>query len=66
MPCPQISEQEEDVEIVDAADRGDVLATYYADATKAEDRDHVYNAELGLAVEQLKEGVTVEQLWSVL
>lgn len=30
------------------------------------DREPIYCAELGLAVEQLKEGLTVEQLWSVL
>ena len=29
-------------------------------------REPVYNAELGLAIEQLKEGLTIEQLWSVL
>lgn len=60
-PC-----SEQDVEIVDVADRGDALAMYYADATKGVDRDPVYCAELGLAVEQLKEGLTIEQLWSVL
>jgi len=62
----KISEAEADVEIVDAADKGDLLAMYYADATKGADRDPVYNPELGLAVEQLKEGLTIEQLWSVL
>jgi len=63
------SEQEEDVQIVDAADRGDALAaSYYAEAAtpQQEDHLHVYNPELGLAVEQLKEGVSLEQLWSVL
>jgi len=30
------------------------------------DREPVYCGHLGLAVEQLKEGNTVEQLWSVL
>jgi Bardet-Biedl syndrome 5 protein len=54
------------VEIVENADRGDALATYYAEATKGVDREPVYCAELGLAVEQLKEGLTIEQLWSVL
>ena len=29
-------------------------------------RDPVYNADLGLAVEQLKDGLTIDQLWSVL
>ncbi|GAX84056.1 hypothetical protein CEUSTIGMA_g11480.t1 [Chlamydomonas eustigma] len=62
----KISESEEDVEVADAEDRGDLLATYYADATKGADRDPIYNVDLGLAVEQLKEGVTIDQLWSVL
>lgn len=29
-------------------------------------REPEYNQHLGLAVEQLKDGVTIEQLWSVL
>ena len=29
-------------------------------------RDPVYNNDLGLAVEQLKDGLTIDQLWSVL
>lgn len=62
----QVSEQEEDVQIVDASDRADAIASYFADATKGVDRDHVYNAELGLAIEQLKDGLTIEQLWNIL
>ncbi|EFJ53283.1 Bardet-Biedl syndrome 5 [Volvox carteri f. nagariensis] len=61
-----LTPSEQDVEIVDPPDRGDALALYYADATKGVDRDPVYCAELGLAIEQLKEGLTIEQLWSVL
>ncbi|GLI70245.1 hypothetical protein VaNZ11_015091 [Volvox africanus] len=61
-----ISPSEQDVEIVEPTDRGDALAQYYADATKGVDRDPVFCAELGLAIEQLKEGLTIEQLWSVL
>ncbi|KAG2502102.1 hypothetical protein HYH03_000594 [Edaphochlamys debaryana] len=59
-------QSEQDVEIVEPPDRGDALAQYYADATKGVDRDPMYCAELGLAIEQLKEGLTIEQLWSVL
>lgn len=62
----KVSSQEEDVTIVDAQDKGDLLATYYADATKGADRDPMFCPELGLAVEQLKDGLTIEQLWSVL
>lgn len=36
-PTPHAS-REEDVQIVDASDRGDHLASYYADATKGSDR----------------------------
>lgn len=36
-PRPHTS-REEDVQIVDASDRGDHLASYYADATKGSDR----------------------------
>ena len=61
----KVTDAEDDVQISDTGDRGDLLATYYADATKGSDRDPVYNSELGLSVEQLKEGTTIEQLWSV-
>lgn len=32
---------------------------------QASERDPVYCQELGLAVEQLRDGTSVEQLWSV-
>jgi hypothetical protein len=57
--------REEDVEIVDAGDKGDVLAVYSADATKGSDREPVYHTDLGLAVEALRDGVTLDLLWSV-
>ncbi|KAJ9517004.1 hypothetical protein QJQ45_027357, partial [Haematococcus lacustris] len=63
---PGSASREEDVTIVEASDKGDVLAAYYADPTKGVDREPVFCPELGLAVEALKEGLTVEQLWSVL
>ncbi len=34
----KISSEEEDVQIGDAEDRGDMLATYYADSSKGQDR----------------------------
>jgi Bardet-Biedl syndrome 5 protein len=58
--------REEDVEIVDPGDKGDFLAAYYADATKAVDRDPVFNADLGLAIEGLRDNLTIEQLWNVI
>lgn len=65
-PHPRSRHSEEDIEIVEGSEKGDLLATYYADASKGADREPVYCAELGLAVEALREGTTVEQLWSVL
>jgi len=59
--------QQDDVEIVDTAESShDALAAYYADSSKLPDREPEFNAYLGLAVEPLKEGVTIQQLWSVL
>mmetsp|Transcript_42597 Transcript_42597/g.87057 ORF Transcript_42597/g.87057 Transcript_42597/m.87057 type:complete len:351 (+) Transcript_42597:193-1245(+) len=57
----------DDVEIVDTEEASrDALAAYYADGTKGFDREPVLNPYLGLAVETLQEGVTMEALWSVL
>lgn len=44
----------------------DVLAAYYADGTKAFDREPELNEYLGLAAETLPDGVTMAQLWSAL
>lgn len=59
--------------IIDDADvleepRGEisnVLAAYLADGQKS-DRPPIYSAELGLAVESLKEGYTLQKLWEVI
>lgn len=57
----------DDVEIVgDGEDEAiDVFAAYYADGNKNLDREPVHCAELGLAIEKLREGVTINQLWSI-
>eukprot|EP00803_Ostreobium_quekettii_P007620 evm.model.scf_75.2 EVM.evm.TU.scf_75.2 scf_75:9856-14024(+) len=60
-----IADIEEDVHIVDEEDKGDVFATYYADASKSLDRPPVYSPELGLAIEALRDGDSLEQFWSV-
>lgn len=58
---------DEDVDIVEGEGGSDVFAAYYADgATHAGDREPLFSPELGLAVEGLQDGVTVEQLWTVL
>lgn len=40
---------------------------YHADGDRdASQADPVYNQELGLAMEKLKEGMTLESLWQVM
>mmetsp|Transcript_20219 Transcript_20219/g.48248 ORF Transcript_20219/g.48248 Transcript_20219/m.48248 type:complete len:348 (-) Transcript_20219:168-1211(-) len=64
LKVPQVVD---DVEIVDTEESSrDALAAYYADGSKGFDRDPALNPYLGLAVETLQEGVTMENLWSVL
>eukprot|EP00928_Gymnodinium_smaydae_P087345 TRINITY_DN71619_c0_g1_i1.p1 TRINITY_DN71619_c0_g1~~TRINITY_DN71619_c0_g1_i1.p1 ORF type:complete len:343 (+),score=67.66 TRINITY_DN71619_c0_g1_i1:158-1186(+) len=55
---------EDDVEIVE----GDIepCLLYQPDGEKEIDREPVFNPELGLAIERLKEGTTLQSLWSVL
>lgn len=49
-----------------ADDRSSALACYYADPEKNADRPAVFSPDLGLAVEDLREGTTIAQLWSLL
>ncbi|KAJ3623189.1 hypothetical protein MTP99_019432 [Tenebrio molitor] len=42
------------------------LAAYLADEGHAKDRPPVYSADLGLAIESVKEGFTLQKLWEVL
>jgi len=62
----KVERKMDDVEIVDS-DEGhfDALATYFAEGDKNVDREPVFAPELGLAVEKLREGVTIEDLWSI-
>jgi Bardet-Biedl syndrome 5 protein len=55
---------EDDVEIVDG-DEIEPCLLYQPDGEKEIDREPVYSQELGLAVERLKEGTTLQSLWSV-
>lgn len=57
---------EEDCEIIDSGEATDTFAAYFADSSKETDRPPVYDESLGLAVESLPDGLTVEKLWSVL
>lgn len=53
----------EDVEIVHD-EEVDPFAAYYAEGgNQSMDRDPEYNDELGLAVEQLRDGMTISKLW---
>eukprot|EP00002_Diphylleia_rotans_P031467 TRINITY_DN6536_c0_g2_i3.p1 TRINITY_DN6536_c0_g2~~TRINITY_DN6536_c0_g2_i3.p1 ORF type:complete len:315 (-),score=57.19 TRINITY_DN6536_c0_g2_i3:430-1374(-) len=52
--------------IEDTSEATDVFAAYFADGDKQDDREPVFCQELGLAVERMKDGLTVDQLWQVL
>lgn len=57
---------QDDVEIIDdASHSADAYATYYAATNKNNDREVVFSEHLGLAIESLPEGVTINQLWNV-
>lgn len=45
---------------------GNTLTVYLADDGHAKDREPAYSTELGLAVETVKEGFTLQKLWEVL
>lgn len=43
----------------------DAFAAYYAEDGRQADREVVYNPELGLAMEALPAGLTLQDLWNV-
>ena len=43
-----------------------ISQAYFADGDKAADRDPVFNEELGLAIEKLKGGFSLADLWEVM
>ena len=62
---------EEDTEIIDEAEDTHAIAAYYAEGTAGEEDAHsrdcvVFNSSIGLAVEGMQEGMTLEALWRVL
>eukprot|EP01006_Ploeotia_vitrea_P054164 TRINITY_DN67856_c2_g1_i13.p2 TRINITY_DN67856_c2_g1~~TRINITY_DN67856_c2_g1_i13.p2 ORF type:complete len:345 (+),score=162.90 TRINITY_DN67856_c2_g1_i13:1572-2606(+) len=61
----KVERKEDDVQIVDTEDHFDTLAAYYASGSGKVDRPPVFSPELGLAVEQLPDNISIEQLWSV-
>lgn len=59
-----VPRQEDDVEILEGDDVEPCLL-YHPDGEKEIDREPVYSPELGLAIEKLKEGSSLQSLWSV-
>ena len=43
-----------------------LFQAYFADGDHQKDRDPIYSPELGLAIEKLKDGFTLEGLWEVM
>lgn len=61
----KVERKDDNVEIVGDYDTADPLSVYYADGVdKNSDREPVYNTDLGLAVERLRENTSIEQLWT--
>ncbi|KAH7700687.1 Bardet-Biedl syndrome 5-like protein [Aphelenchoides avenae] len=57
---------QEDAEIEDKPMRIDAFAAYFSDGVDSEEqRPIVYSEELGVAIEQLKPGFTVSDLWNI-
>mmetsp|Transcript_21832 Transcript_21832/g.21124 ORF Transcript_21832/g.21124 Transcript_21832/m.21124 type:complete len:349 (-) Transcript_21832:87-1133(-) len=61
---------EEDTELVEDQEDVHALAAYYAEGGEVEDSNKhdsiTYDSRLGLAVEAMQEGVTIESLWKVI
>ncbi|KAK3925737.1 Bardet-Biedl syndrome 5 protein-like protein [Frankliniella fusca] len=63
-PAPVTEDPEEIGELNN--DMSNAFVAYFADGRAGSDREPVYNAELGLAVERLKEGFSLQGLWEVI
>ena len=63
-----VARKEDDIEIVGEGDHaGDAFAAYIAAGSNtAADRPPVFNPQLGLAIESLRDGFTLDNLWSAL
>ncbi|XP_032067124.1 Bardet-Biedl syndrome 5 protein homolog [Thamnophis elegans] len=61
----KVEQIEEDVEI-EANEPTDAFVAYFADGNKQQDREPVFSKELGLAIEKLKDGFTLQGLWEVM
>ncbi|XP_041478439.1 Bardet-Biedl syndrome 5 protein homolog [Lytechinus variegatus] len=56
---------QDDIDIVNEDEQSDAFAAYFADGDKQKDRPPVFSEELGLAIEKLKDGFTLSNLWEV-
>ncbi|KAE8749940.1 hypothetical protein FOCC_FOCC003410 [Frankliniella occidentalis] len=63
-PAPVSEDPEEIGELNN--DMSNAFVAYFADGRAGSDREPVYSAELGLAVERLKEGFSLQGLWEVI
>lgn len=64
---PYIRTVDEDVELTDDYEDTHVVAAYYAEGTEARDEYEpiLFDNSIGLAVERMQEGLTLESLWRV-
>uniref|UniRef100_A0A915AK44 PH domain-containing protein n=2 Tax=Parascaris univalens TaxID=6257 RepID=A0A915AK44_PARUN len=61
-----VEQVEEDVELDERPLRADAFAAYFSDGITSEEiRPPVYSEELGVAIEQLKPGFTIADLWNI-
>lgn len=56
----------DDIEIETVEGQADVMAAYFADGSKRSDSQPVFCPELGLAIEKLRDGFTIQGLWEVI
>ncbi|XP_061199066.1 Bardet-Biedl syndrome 5 protein isoform X3 [Neopsephotus bourkii] len=60
-----VEQVQDDVEI-EADEHTDAFVAYFADENKQHDGEPVFSEELGLAIEKLKDGFTLQGLWEVI
>ncbi|KAF3694883.1 Bardet-Biedl syndrome 5 protein -like protein [Channa argus] len=60
-----VEQPPDDVEI-EPDEQTDAFTAYFADGNKQQDREPVFSEELGLAIEKLKDGFTLQGLWEVM
>uniref|UniRef100_A0AAY4AX71 Bardet-Biedl syndrome 5 protein homolog n=2 Tax=Denticeps clupeoides TaxID=299321 RepID=A0AAY4AX71_9TELE len=60
-----VDQPPDDVEI-EPDEQTDAFTAYFADGNKQQDREPVFSEELGIAVEKLKDGFTLQGLWEVM